>query len=308
MTQIFNIISKITGRLSKKTLLYCGIFIVIALSILAISLIPKLDTSKEMPGIITLLGVGLVIILLTSWFIYFGIRSTLSLSKQIVLYTLIYNILVIIVKFILVPLNVWTINQKIEFIFLGEKYFSYLYIPLIGLITFILYYLVFKFIYEKFKSRITEESILGIELEQREKQQKHNQTRLKILLSILLFLIINLVLILVFNLNYTLLFLFCLLPAINYICAIGILEYFTLLITPTFYSFLIAVYLVTAIYFANKAFKSLTDQISVIRDSTILASFFWIGVILLGVYHFIWVVYFLVLLSTWPLKTASPMK
>ena len=308
MTQIFNIISKITGRLSKKTLLYCEIFIVIALSILAISLIPKLDTSKEMPGIITLLGVGLVIILLTSWFIYFGIRSTLSLSKQIVLYTLIYNILVIIVKFILVPLNVWTINRKIEFTFLGEKYFSYLYIPLIGLITFILYYLVFKFIYEKFKSSIAEESILGIELEQREKQQKHNQTRLKILLSILLFLIINLVLILVFNLNYTLLFLFCLLPAINYICAIGILEYFTLLITPTFYSFLIAICLVAAIYFTNRTFKSLTDQISIIRDSTILASFFWIGVILLGVYHFIWVVYFLVLLSTWPLKTASPMK
>ncbi|MFZ8847999.1 MAG: hypothetical protein ACO2O4_02045 [Minisyncoccia bacterium] len=308
MTRIFDIISKITGRLSKKTLLYCEIFIVIALSILAISLIPKLDTSKEMPGIITLLGVGLVIILLTSWFIYFGIRSTLSLSKQVVLYTLIYNILVIIVKFILVPLNVWTINRKIEFIFWGEKDFSYLYIPLIGLITFILYFLVFKFIYEKFKSRITEESILGIELEQREKQQKHNQTRLKILLSILLFLIINLVLILVFNLNYTLLFLFCLLPAINYICAIGILEYFTLLITPTFYSFLIAICLVAAIYFTNRTFKSLTDQISIIRDSTILASFFWIGVILLGVYHFIWVVYFLVLLSTWPIKTSSLMK
>jgi hypothetical protein len=308
MTQIFNIISKITGRLSKKTLLYCEIFIVISLSILAISLIPKLDTSKDMPGIITLLGVGLVIILLTSWFIYFGIRSTLSLSKQIVLYTLIYNILVIIVKFILVPLNVWTINKKIEFTFFGEEVFFYLYIPLIGLITFILYFLVFKFIYEKFKSRITEESILGIELEQKEKQQKHNQTRLKILLSILLFLIINLILILVFNLNYILLFLFCLLPVINYICAMGVLEYFTLLITPTFYSFLIAICLVTAIYFANKAFKSLTDQTSVIRDSTILASFFWIGVILLGVYHFIWVVYFLVLLSTWPIKTSSLMK
>ncbi len=308
MTRIFDIISKITNRLSKKTLLYCEIFIVIALSILAISLIPKLDTSKDMPGIITLLGVGLVIILLTSWFIYFGIRSTLSLSKQVVLYTLIYNILVIIVKFILVPLNVWTINQKIKFTFLGEKYFSYSYILLIGLITFILYYLVFKFIYEKFKSRIAGESILGIELEQKEKQQKNSQTRLKILLSILLFLIINLVLILVFNLNYTLFLLFCLLPAINYICAIGILEYFTLLITPTFYSFLIAICLVAAIYFTNRTFKSLTDQISIIRDSTILASFFWIGVILLGVYHFIWVVYFLVLLSTWPIKTSSLMK
>jgi hypothetical protein len=308
MTRIFDIISKITDRLSKKTLLYCEIFIVIALSILAISLIPKLDTSKDMPGIITLLGVGLVIILLTSWFIYFGIRSTLSLSKQVVLYTLIYNILVIIVKFILVPLNVWTINRKIEFTFLGEEGLSYSYILLIGLITFILYYLVFKFIYEKFKSRIAGVSILGIELEQKEKQQKNSQTRLKILLSILLFLIINFILILVFNLNYTLLFLFCLLPAINYICAIGILEYFTLLITPTFYSFLIAICLVAAIYFTNRTFKSLTDQILVIRDSTILASFFWIGAILLGVYHFIWVVYFLVLLSTWPLKTVSPMK
>jgi hypothetical protein len=35
-------------------------------------------------------------------------------------------------------------------------------------------------------------------------------------------------------------------------------------------------------------------------------SFFWIGLYFLALYHVLWVVYVLVLTSTWPLKVVTP--
>jgi hypothetical protein len=42
------------------------------------------------------------------------------------------------------------------------------------------------------------------------------------------------------------------------------------------------------------------------RDGAALAAFFWLGLSLLVIYHFLWVIYMGTLVSIWPFKVILP--
>jgi hypothetical protein len=57
---------------------------------------------------------------------------------------------------------------------------------------------------------------------------------------------------------------------------------------------------------AIAAFKSVTERADVVADASLLVTFFWVALYFLAMYHALWVVYIIVLTTTWPLKVVIP--
>lgn len=272
-----NIFSK---GLRLKLTLFC------LLSILAIWFIPSLDPSIEGPGSVTVLGVGLVMTLFTAGVIYFGINASLNLPKKFLLFTFLYNALIIAAKFVISPLSVYQANQFKTFDFeINENPFA---LVMIATVIFLLYFIVFSGIYLYFKRKVKKS--IPQEAVPTEKAKGHKA---------ILFWGIALLVGVIILISGGFIFLFPL------IFSIFSLEYLSFVFSTVFGA-LIALVLLGAIYFVGAAFNSAAEQAIVMRDVTVLASFFWIGAAFLFIYHALWVVYLLTLTALWPLRVVVP--
>ena len=273
-----NIFSKNIG---VKLTLFC------LLSILAIWVIPKLDPSTEGPGSITVLGVGLVMTLFTAGVIYFGANTSLNLPKKFFLFAFLYNALIIAVKFTISPLSVYQANQLKTFDFQINE--NPLMLAIIAAVIFLLYFIVFSGIYLYFKRKVNK-SIPQDATVPVEKTKGHK--------ALVFWGIALLVGVIIFAGGGAIFFfpLFFSLNAIEYLS----------FVFSTVFGLVIALALIGAIYFVTGAFRSAAEQAIIMRDVTILASFFWIGAAFLLIYHALWVVYLLILTALWPLRVVVP--
>jgi hypothetical protein len=64
--------------------------------------------------------------------------------------------------------------------------------------------------------------------------------------------------------------------------------------------------LILAAILAYKTFDEVEKQAVHLGDATLLASFFWLGCALILLYHAMWVVFLLTLVSIWPFQTYTP--
>jgi uncharacterized membrane protein YidH (DUF202 family) len=64
--------------------------------------------------------------------------------------------------------------------------------------------------------------------------------------------------------------------------------------------------LILAAVLAYKSFDEVEKQAVRLGDATLLASFFWLGLALIVLYHVMWVVFLLTLVSIWPFRTYTP--
>jgi len=71
-------------------------------------------------------------------------------------------------------------------------------------------------------------------------------------------------------------------------------------------SLLVGLLLAGAAALVGTAFRSAGESARAIGDASVLVSFFWVGLAFLALYHALWVVYVLVLTSIWPLKVVTP--
>src|SRR5919112_3069148 len=62
----------------------------------------------------------------------------------------------------------------------------------------------------------------------------------------------------------------------------------------------------TVLVLAYKAFDEVEKRAVPLGDATLLASFFWLGLALILLYHVMWIVFFLTLVSIWPFRTYTP--
>ena len=69
---------------------------------------------------------------------------------------------------------------------------------------------------------------------------------------------------------------------------------------------LVAMTLAGAAAVANLAFRRTAERAAAVRDVGVLVSLFWVCLAFLALYHVLWVVYILVLTSVWPLKVVTP--
>ena len=64
--------------------------------------------------------------------------------------------------------------------------------------------------------------------------------------------------------------------------------------------------LVLAAVLAYRSFDEVEKRAVRLGDATLLASFFWLGLALILLYHVMWVVFLLTLVSIWPFRTYTP--
>jgi hypothetical protein len=343
--------------MSKDTL-QIGLYLF--LSFLSVILIPIIDKNlftqqSEEPGIITFVGVGLAVSFFIITALRVVMRTSLNIPGQFLFFFIIYNVLIIIVKFSLAPASLYFLNRFIgftpDFRFFQLKplkpeaidvevidnldsgvssnisevdsetssdisiysYFkpgfylswfeSFWAIRL--LVIFLLYLLVFGFIYFIFKQKFKNE--VGENADQI--MQNYNFTRYRKYKELTLIMI-------AIYIYMTSLSIVQILPKEPLGLGRLILEYlyYVLPIPPFFllfanyYNLLIPGALVLAVYFATKAFQTAKEQAVVLRDISVLVSFFWIGAAFLFIYHALWAVYFLIITTLWPFRIVIPGK
>ena len=64
--------------------------------------------------------------------------------------------------------------------------------------------------------------------------------------------------------------------------------------------------LVLAAVLAYRTFDEVEKRAARLGDATLLASFFWLGLALIFLYHVMWVVFLVTLVSIWPFQTYTP--
>lgn len=237
----------------------------------AILVIPHLDSGRvrgTQPGFVTFFGVGLVLILLTGGLVYFGLRSRFRTVPLVMVNIVVYNSLLVLVKFVFAPASLYAANVSRPLqTYLGSDPPT---TAVVGAGLFALYAAAFWFLHGLITSRFVSWS--G-----------------RFVLWLLPMLVVGL--------------LTAMGAWVLVVLAVG--DYLSLVLsTPA--TLFIGLALAGAVALASAAMVGIGGESRFVRDTTLLTSFLWIGLAFLALYHALWFVYMLVLVSIWPLRVVVP--
>jgi hypothetical protein len=251
--------------------------------LLITTLSPRFSEATGRPPVSLLLGVGLVLIAAASMGVYVGIRWGLGLAAKVAVYAVGFNALILLVKFVLAPYGIYDLNRTVRlesFIPFTEPIVTWL----TALSVFLLYFAVYGVVYRVVRSR------LGL---RRDPGPPNPRRRRAIVI-----LSIGGAIVVTAASGLGVLFL-PLLPV-----ASGA-EYLRYLFSSSV-SLAVALALVAATWLAARTFRSAGEQAGAVTEAALLTSLFWVGLSFIALYHFLWVVYLIVLLSIWPLRVVVP--
>lgn len=243
----------------------------LATGVAAILIIPQFDPGRNggtQPGFTTFFGVGLVLILLTGGLVYFGLRSHFGAMPLVMINIVAFNSLIVLVKFVFAPASLYAAN-------LSRELTVFVNIPAawtaaIGIGVLVLYATAFWLLHGLISARYV----------------SGKARWLGWLLPILIFGLLTVS-------GFWILFF------------IGLGDYlFFVFSTPA--AIFIGLALAGAVGLASATIVGIGRQTELVRDTTLLAAFLWIGLAFLALYHVLWFVYMMVLLSIWPLRTVVP--
>jgi hypothetical protein len=271
-----------TGDSVFTTPLLLKILVAGALSFAVVSLAPGTVKSGEaIPPVGMLLVTATIVAAICSALLFWGLRSDVGLPAKTAIYAVVFNVLVIVVKLALAPRGFYEVNQVKDL----DGTFSIdngVMASLAAAVVFVLYLGVYMVLYRTFRTKIEH---LGPDPVPRFASGR----------SIAIFVVVGTVL-LVATGGALLLALIPIAAGVDY------LDF----VFSSSLSLLIGVLLACATAFAALAFNSAADRARLIGDASLFMSFFWVGLYFLALYHVLWVVYVLVLTSTWPLKVVTP--
>jgi hypothetical protein len=232
------------------------------------------------PPFLLFLCSGIAMIILTAAFFAYIKRLGLGLSSTTLVLALGYNIAIVLIKFLIAPMAIYKVGAGSVLDAGNGDPNSALFYWLTGICIFLLYLLVFSILYKHYRKRVT-----TITLE----PKRHTTLRLSLVLVILI------AVLLVFGGGMLLFipFLFVA-PALKY------LGYLTVMTVP------IGAAIVVAILLAQRGFKEVSRQSIAVGNPALLATFFWIGLSLIMLYHLMWVVFMVTLVQLWPFNTYTP--
>jgi hypothetical protein len=226
----------------------------------------------ETPPESTLVGVAAAVAAITGLALYAGLRFDLGLPTSIALYAVGYNLLVVLVKFVLGPRALYDASEAGKVTSdLGKDDITV--ITALGIAA--LYLLAFWILYRLATRRL-------------ERRRRTRGERAWIVVGIVLVLV----------------FLSGLLPALLLMFLLTGGEYVGFVFSSGA-SLVAGVALAGAVVLARLALTNTAERARAVGDATLLASVFWVGVAYLALYHALWVVYVLVLTSLWPLKVVT---
>lgn len=245
------------------------------LALAAAGFIPRIDLAlnpgSTTPGVISFLGVGLAVLILTAALFFAGLRRVLPKTAVFLGAALGYNALLVIVKFTLGPVALYLESEKSGVLVLTNL-FAF---PGLAAITAILYASAFFVLYVIFHRGMQRRLGISVRFERG---------------------VVQLVIVM---------FLLAVAGAVTVIGLGGFLEYSLSVLFGPILGLLVAVALVGAIVLASVAFREAADQAVMTRNVAVLSTFAWIGLAFIAAYHIIWFVFLLTLVSLWPLRAYS---
>lgn len=257
-----------------------SVHIVLLASVFAVAVIaawgfPRLDhavTGTAGPGLISFLGVGLVVLGLTTLLLVAGVRRYLPKTGVFLAAALGYNALLISVKFGLGPLSLYAAESRNNGFFILTNPLAF---PGLAAITAILYAVAFFVLYSVFRNRLQRR--LGVKIA--------HERRLVQLIVVM--------------------FVLAVVGGVTAIGLLGFLEYSLSVLFTSVLGLLIAIALIGAIVLCSVSFREAADQAVMLRNVSLLTTFAWIGLAFIAAYHILWLIFLLTLISLWPLQAWS---
>jgi hypothetical protein len=250
---------------------------------LVAALVPRVASEGTIPPVGVLLLTGSLIALITTGALYAGLRTDLRLPTRVAAYAVGYNLLIVLVKFVLAPRGLYEVNRTVDltgFFPLNEAAGA----VITAVFVLLLYLIVYVVIYRVSRRRI--DALAKVEAVERPKTARR----------IVLPLVVG-ALILAGTGGAA-----ALIPLALFSSGLEYLDF----VFSSALSALIGLALAGASALAFMAFGSATDRARVLGDAAVLVSFFWVGLYFLALYHALWVVYLLVLTTIWPLRVVVP--
>ena len=219
---------------------------------------------------------------LTTAALFLVLRFDLGLPVTVVLYTVAFNLLIVLVEFVWGPAGLYEVNIEVGRDLssdLGDSFEA----TIAAFIVFALYVAVYIAIYRFTKGRLERHMEVST-------GRSVGRSWLLMLVVIVVFFmatgggLIVLALPLFFG---------------------GGVEYIQFAFASA-YSLAIALALVAATSLAALAFHDVGERARVIGDAGLLVAFFWVGLAFLVVYHVVWVIYIVALTALWPLRVVVP--
>jgi hypothetical protein len=253
------------------------------LSLAVVMVVPRtVSSSGDVPPVGMLLTTATIVGAISAALLYWGLRSDLGLPLTTALYTVAFNVLVIVVKLGLAPHGFYEVNRTRDL----DGLFSIdngLMAILAAAAIFVLYLAVYLVLYRYFRVKI---------------EHLAPEDPIPRFVSGRAF-VIGVVVLTILLIGSGGALLLVLVPI-----AAG-LDYLDFVFSSSL-SLMIAVLLACATALAAAAFNSAADRARLVGDASVFMSFFWVGLYFLALYHALWVVYVLVLTSIWPLKVVTP--
>lgn len=248
---------------------------------LVAALLPRSGRAGAIPPAGTLLLCASLIGLLTAIAIYLVLRLDLRLPAGVAVYGVVFNLLVVAVKFGLAPHGMYEVNRRVAFEDFAPD--SPVMACAAAAAVFALYALVLVVLYRIARRRLLRE--LGVE----RSRVRIRRSAVYVLGGIILLTIASGGIVIT-------------LPLV----VVGIAGQYVGFVFTSGVALVVALALGLATALAALAFRDVRQRAALVGDAAVLVSFFWVALAFLALYHVLWVVYVLALTATWPLRVVVP--
>jgi hypothetical protein len=253
------------------------------LALVVALLVPRAGWGGDSPPVGALLSVAALVTVFTTGALYLGLRRDLNLPTRVALYAVAFNMLIVVVKFVLGPFGLYEVNRTVDLTsqFPIDDVVGAVWTA--GLVFF-LYLLGYYLVYRLASLRIRRLSRDG------GGRERARRTVLVFVAAAYAVAGAGVALAVVVLVGGS---------------SASIDQYLEFAFSSSV-SVLIAVALAGAGSLAALAFRDTAEQAEVVADAALLSTLFWVGLAFLALYHALWVVYVLVITAVWPLKVVVP--
>src|ERR671912_963896 len=247
--------------------------------------VPGLFAGPVGPGFTVFFLTGLAAIVLTAGLFGYIYRLGLGFGGTVLVLAAGYNALIAAVKLGLAPAALYQANREQAFdAGFGDPNQLWFYLG-VGSSALLLYLLLFGVMYSVFRRRFRRRS-LPSEPPPQQRSRWSNRT-----------IVVGVVVLVAIAASFL-----WIMPVVY----VGLPTFSYLFYIFTTFGAAITLALILAAVLAYKSFDEVEKRAVRLGDATLLASFFWLGLALILLYHVMWIVFFLTLVSIWPFRTYTP--
>lgn len=263
---------------------------------LAVAFLPRVASTfgaSNAPSLLQLAFTGIFLIIATTILLWYAAK-TIGLGRGWFLLALAYNSLIILIKFVLSPSSLYQQTYRLDalsFDFNPNVQGGYIWV---GALVLLLYAGAFAIIYAVYRKKMKTALLVSSPQPSQSSQVASTESKHSINFFLKAIIIIGILFLGVITRFLFVPLFFAMIfagPAFSYV------QY---VFTGTGLVLLIAI--IITIFLAIGAFEKATYTAVEMRDGAVLATFFFLGISLIFIYHVLWVIYMGTLISIWPFK------